>query len=85
MCVCVCVCVCVSVCVCACVCVCCLFSTVHDFPEHSYAGVVPDLVTMGKGIGNGHPISAVVTSQKTAEMHDSIAPSIYPSVSHSAL
>ena len=47
---------------------------------HLYAGVVPDIVTMAKGIGNGHPISAIVTSQKTAELHDSIAPSIFPSV-----
>ncbi|MFX1561286.1 MAG: aminotransferase class III-fold pyridoxal phosphate-dependent enzyme, partial [Promethearchaeota archaeon] len=30
-------------------------------------GVVPDIVTMGKPIGNGHPIGAVVTSQEIAE------------------
>ncbi|HHO55815.1 MAG TPA: aminotransferase class III-fold pyridoxal phosphate-dependent enzyme [Trueperaceae bacterium] len=29
-------------------------------------GVVPDIVTMGKPIGNGHPMAAVVTSQKIA-------------------
>ena len=33
-------------------------------------GVVPDIVTMGKPIGNGHPIGAVVT---TAEIADSFA------------
>ncbi|MFD5600077.1 aspartate aminotransferase family protein [Leucobacter sp. NPDC058333] len=30
---------------------------------HQYAGVTPDLVTMGKPMGNGHPMSAVVTSE----------------------
>lgn len=30
---------------------------------HAYAGMVPDLVTMGKPMGNGHPMSAVVTSE----------------------
>lgn len=30
------------------------------------AGVVPDIVTMGKPMGNGHPISAVVTSKEIA-------------------
>lgn len=30
-------------------------------------GVVPDIVTMGKPIGNGHPLAAVVTTQKIAE------------------
>ncbi|QIK62576.1 aminotransferase class III-fold pyridoxal phosphate-dependent enzyme [Leucobacter viscericola] len=30
---------------------------------HDYAGMVPDLVTMGKPMGNGHPMSAVVTSE----------------------
>ena len=64
----------------------CHLSTEYEFPGHIYiyihlyAGVVPDVVTMAKGIGNGHPISAIVTSQKTAELHDSIAPSIFPSV-----
>lgn len=29
---------------------------------HDYAGLDPDLVTMGKPMGNGHPMSAVVTS-----------------------
>ncbi|MGB0929951.1 MAG: aminotransferase class III-fold pyridoxal phosphate-dependent enzyme [Chitinophagales bacterium] len=29
--------------------------------------VVPDIVTMGKPIGNGHPLAAVVTTQEVAE------------------
>ncbi|MFK7772653.1 MAG: aminotransferase class III-fold pyridoxal phosphate-dependent enzyme [Saprospiraceae bacterium] len=29
--------------------------------------VIPDIVTMGKPIGNGHPLAAVVTTQKVAE------------------
>ncbi|MBK0422493.1 aminotransferase class III-fold pyridoxal phosphate-dependent enzyme [Leucobacter sp. CSA2] len=30
---------------------------------HDFAGMTPDLVTMGKPMGNGHPMSAVVTSE----------------------
>lgn len=30
-------------------------------------GVVPDIVTMGKPIGNGHPLAAVVTTQEVAD------------------
>ena len=30
-------------------------------------GVIPDIVTMGKPIGNGHPLGAVVTTQAVAE------------------
>lgn len=30
-------------------------------------GVVPDIVTMGKPIGNGHPMSAVVTTREMAD------------------
>lgn len=30
--------------------------------------IVPDIVTMAKGIGNGFPIGAVVTSRKIAEV-----------------
>jgi 4-aminobutyrate aminotransferase-like enzyme len=33
-------------------------------------GVVPDIVTMGKPIGNGHPIGAVVTTREIAEAFD---------------
>lgn len=31
-------------------------------------GVLPDIVTMAKGIGNGIPLGAVVTSRKVAEV-----------------
>lgn len=30
---------------------------------YQYAGLTPDLVTLGKPMGNGHPMSAVVTSE----------------------
>ena len=30
-------------------------------------GIIPDIVTMGKPMGNGHPLSAVVTSKAIAE------------------
>ena len=30
-------------------------------------GVIPDIVTMGKPIGNGHPLAAVVTSREIAD------------------
>ena len=33
-------------------------------------GVVPDIVTMGKPIGNGHPLGAVVTTAEIAESFD---------------
>ncbi len=33
-------------------------------------GVVPDIVTLGKPIGNGHPIGAVVTTTEVAEAFD---------------
>src|SRR5262249_44262350 len=34
------------------------------------ADVVPDIVTMGKPLGNGHPIGAVVTTQEIASSFD---------------
>lgn len=33
-------------------------------------GVVPDIVTMGKPIGNGHPVGAVVTTPEIAQAFD---------------
>src|SRR5437764_13399673 len=33
-------------------------------------GVVPDLVVMGKPLGNGHPMAAVVTTRAIAEAFD---------------
>ena len=42
--------------------------------DHMWAfeaqGVVPDIVTLGKPIGNGHPISAVVTTAEIADAFD---------------
>tara|TARA_B110000014_G_C20114974_1_gene588553 strand:- start:236 stop:1531 length:1296 start_codon:yes stop_codon:yes gene_type:complete len=34
-------------------------------------GVVPDIVTMGKSMGNGHPLSAVVTTREIADRFNS--------------
>ncbi len=33
---------------------------------HETQGVVPDIVTLGKPIGNGHPMAAVVTTEAIA-------------------
>ncbi|KAF0975274.1 hypothetical protein FDP41_005687 [Naegleria fowleri] len=33
-------------------------------------GVIPDIVTMGKPFGNGHPLGCVVTTRKIAEAFD---------------
>lgn len=30
-------------------------------------GVEPDIVTMGKPMGNGHPVAAVVTTQEISD------------------
>lgn len=35
------------------------------FWGHQYAGITPDIVTMGKPMGNGHPIGGVVASTDT--------------------
>ena len=43
------------------------FGRVGDhFWGFEYQGVVPDIVTLGKPIGNGHPMGAVVTSPEIA-------------------
>jgi 4-aminobutyrate aminotransferase-like enzyme/Ser/Thr protein kinase RdoA (MazF antagonist) len=42
-------------------------SSFWAFEEH---GVVPDLVVLGKPIGNGHPIGAVVTTRAIADAFD---------------
>ena len=36
-----------------------------SFQEHN---VIPDIVTLGKPMGNGHPIAAVVTTKKIANV-----------------
>ncbi len=38
-----------------------------DFWAFEQQGVVPDIVTMGKPIGNGHPLAAVVTTRAIAD------------------
>ena len=35
----------------------------------SHTGVVPDMVTIGKPMGNGHPVSAVVTTGEIAKRY----------------
>ncbi|EMS80948.1 acetylornithine aminotransferase ArgD [Desulfotignum phosphitoxidans DSM 13687] len=39
----------------------------HAFWAFELHGVVPDIVTIGKPIGNGHPLAAVVCTRKVAE------------------
>ena len=41
-----------------------------DFWMFQTQGVVPDIVTMGKPIGNGHPMGAVVTTPEIAKSFD---------------
>ncbi len=41
----------------------------HFYAFEKY-GVVPDIVVLGKPIGNGHPIGAVITTQAIAESFD---------------
>jgi 4-aminobutyrate aminotransferase-like enzyme/Ser/Thr protein kinase RdoA (MazF antagonist) len=41
-----------------------------DFWGFQAHGVVPDIVTMGKPIGNGHPMAAVITTRAIAEAFD---------------
>ena len=49
-------------------------------------GVQPDIVTVGKPMGNGHPISAVVTTEKIASdflaKHPDIQGEVNPTVIH---
>ncbi len=40
-----------------------LGSTFWGFEQH---GVIPDIITIGKPLGNGHPVAAVVCTQKVA-------------------
>ena len=43
--------------------------------------VVPDIVTMGKPIANGHPISLVVTTQEIADSLHATGASYFNTVS----
>ncbi len=38
-----------------------------NFWGFEMAGVIPDIVTMGKSMGNGHPLSALVTTKEIAD------------------
>jgi len=40
------------------------------FWAFEYYGVVPDIVVLGKPIGNGHPIGAVITTREIAHSFD---------------
>lgn len=40
------------------------------FWAYELQGVVPDIVTLGKPMGNGHPVAAVVTTREIAESFD---------------
>lgn len=42
----------------------------HTFWGFEYHGVVPDMVILGKPMGNGHPIGAVITSEEIASDFD---------------
>jgi 4-aminobutyrate aminotransferase-like enzyme len=41
-----------------------------DFWAFAGQGVVPDIVVMGKSLGNGHPLAAVVTTPAIADAFD---------------
>lgn len=42
---------------------------------------VPDIVTMGKSIGNGHPIACVVTTQAVARAFEATGVEYFNTVS----
>ncbi|MEO3435377.1 aminotransferase class III-fold pyridoxal phosphate-dependent enzyme [Inquilinus sp. CAU 1745] len=46
------------------------FGRVGDWWAFESQGVTPDIVTMGKPIGNGHPMSALVTTEAVARSFD---------------
>ncbi|MDR1563264.1 MAG: aminotransferase class III-fold pyridoxal phosphate-dependent enzyme [Dysgonamonadaceae bacterium] len=39
------------------------------FFAHQYSGIRPDIITVGKGMGNGFPVSGVMISQKFKAIH----------------
>lgn len=43
--------------------------------------VVPDIVTLGKPIGNGHPLACVVTTREIAESFQQIGTEYFNTVS----
>lgn len=46
-----------------------------------YQNVVPDIVTMGKPMGNGHPIACVITTPEIAESFARIGTEYFNTVS----
>lgn len=48
----------------------------------SPTGVQPDIVTVGKPMGNGHPTSAVITTQKIAREFLAKFPDAQKEVNH---
>jgi len=44
-------------------------------------GVVPDIVTIGKPMGNGHPVSAVITTRAIADSLERHTSSYFNTVS----
>lgn len=44
-----------------------VFYSLLVFQECIAAGAIPDIVTLGKPMGNGHPVSAVVTTKAIAD------------------
>ena len=46
-----------------------------------YQNVIPDIVTMGKPMGNGHPIACVITTPEIAESFARIGTEYFNTVS----
>lgn len=44
-------------------------------------GVIPDIVTIGKPMGNGHPVAAVVTTPEIARSFEQIGTEYFNTVS----
>ena len=49
--------------------------------SNTFSGVVPDIVTIGKPMGNGHPIAGVVTTRAIAEKYRKNRPEYFNTVS----
>ena len=41
----------------------------ENFWAFEYYGVVPDIITVGKAMGNGFPVSAVITTKEISESY----------------
>ena len=39
----------------------------ENFWAFEYYNITPDIITIGKPMGNGHPVAAVITSKSIAE------------------